>query len=40
MNKPPTYSAIEAAQKKYKELSGRTREQVKTRCWHMIKTGR
>jgi len=38
--KPPNFQAIEAARATYNVLQKRTREQIKTRVWHMIKTGR
>jgi hypothetical protein len=39
LKKPPHFASVAAAQRRYKELRGRTREQTKTRVWHMIQTG-
>jgi hypothetical protein len=38
--KPHNFPSIDAAMAKYPELSSRKRDQIKTRVWHMIKTGR
>jgi len=38
--KPPTYPAIAAVQSKYEQLAMRTKEQIKSRAWHLIQTNR
>lgn len=40
LKKPPNYSSIQASQDTLPELKTRTKEQIKTRVWHMIQTGR